>query len=279
MNLELYNKVSIENSKRLTKAYSTSFSFAIRLLSPSIRDGIYGIYGFVRLADEIVDTFHHYDKRLLMDNLEGEVKHAIDNKISLNPVLQSFQLTFHKYQISRDLVDAFLNSMKQDLYKSSYSKEEYLSYIYGSADVVGLMCLKIFVEGDEKEYARLKIPAMRLGSAFQKVNFLRDIRNDYETLARSYFPGIDLTNFSSVDKAKIIVEIKSDFKDAFAGIKELPKSARLGVYIAYVYYYKLLEKLERTPSSEIMRRRIRIPNYRKLSLLVYSWFAHKILFR
>ncbi|MEO8085794.1 MAG: phytoene/squalene synthase family protein [Bacteroidota bacterium] len=279
MNIELYNKVSLENSKRLTKAYSTSFSIAIRLLAPGIRDGIYGIYGFVRLADEIVDTFHNYDKQLLLDNFELEVNHALENKISLNPVLQSFQLTFHKYDLGRDLVDAFLKSMKLDLHKSTYNKEEYLSYIYGSADVVGLMCLKIFVEGDEKEYERLKKPAMSLGSAFQKVNFLRDIRNDYENLARTYFPGIDLLNFSSSDKEKIIAEIKSDFTTAYAGIKELPKKAQLGVYIAYVYYYKLLKKLERTPPSEIMHRRIRIPNYRKVSLVAYGWCSHKILFR
>ncbi len=279
MNIELYNKVSIENSKRLTKAYSTSFSFAIRLLSPKIREGIYGIYGFVRLADEIVDTFHHYDKKLLLDNFESEVNHALEHKISLNPVLQSFQLTFHKYNISMDLVNAFLKSMRQDLYKSTYNEEEYLNYIYGSADVVGLMCLKIFVDGDEAEYMRLKKPAMSLGSAFQKVNFLRDIRNDYEHLARTYFPGIDLNNFTTNDKALIIAEIKNDFKSAYSGILELPKKAQLGVYISYVYYYKLLKKLEGTPPGEIMHRRIRIPNYRKISLIAYSWCSHKILFR
>ena len=279
MNLELYNKVSLENSKRLTKAYSTSFSIAIRLLAPDIRDGIYGVYGFVRLADEIVDTFHNYDKQMLLDDFEREVNHALDTGISLNPVLQTFQLTFHKYAIGRDLVEAFLKSMRQDLHKSSYNREEYLSYIYGSADVVGLMCLKIFVDGDEREYERLRKPAMSLGSAFQKVNFLRDIRNDYENLARTYFPGIDLKNFSSEDKDRIISEIKNDFKIAYGGIKQLPKKAQLGVYISYVYYYKLLKKLERTPTSEIMHRRIRIPNYRKVSLIAYSWATHKILFR
>jgi phytoene synthase len=277
--MELYNKVSVENSKRLTKAYSTSFSIAIRLLAPGIRDGIYGIYGFVRLADEIVDTFHNYDKQLLLDNFEREVNHALEHKISLNPLLHSFQLTYHKYAIGRDLVDAFLKSMRQDLHKSTYNKEEYLSYIYGSADVVGLMCLKIFVEGDEKEYERLKKPAMSLGSAFQKVNFLRDIRNDYENLARTYFPEVDLRNFSSKDKEKIIAEIKNDFKTAYGGIKELPKKAQLGVYIAYVYYFKLLKKLEHTPPSEIMHRRIRIPNYRKVSLVAYSWCSYKFLFK
>jgi phytoene synthase len=279
VNIELYNKVSLENSKRLTKAYSTSFSIAIRLLAPSIRDGIYGIYGFVRLADEIVDTFHNYNKQVLLDDFEREVNHAIENKISLNPVLQSFQLTFHKYHIGTDLVAAFLKSMRQDLHKSSYNSEEYKSYIYGSADVVGLMCLKIFVEGNDAEYERLKTPAMSLGSAFQKVNFLRDIRNDYENLARTYFPGVDLKNFSSSDKEKIIEEIRSDFKTAYSGIKVLPKKAQLGVYIAYIYYYKLLKKLERTPPAEIMHRRIRIPNYRKASLVAYGWCSHKILFR
>jgi len=279
MNIELYNKVSLENSKRLTKAYSSSFSIAIRLLAPSLREGIYGIYGFVRLADEIVDTFHNYNRQVLLDDFEREVNHALENKISLNPVLQSFQLTFHKYNIGRDLVDAFLKSMRQDLHKSSYTKEEYLSYIYGSADVVGLMCLKIFVDGDEKEYERLKNPAMSLGSAFQKVNFLRDIRNDYQHLARTYFPDVDLSNFSSKDKEKIITEIKTDFESAYQGIKMLPKKAQMGVYIAYIYYFRLLKKLERTPPSEIMHKRIRIPNYRKFGLVAYGWCSHKILFR
>ena len=279
MNMDLYNKVSMENSRRLTKAYSTSFSIAIKLLAPGIRDGIYGIYGFVRLADEIVDTFHDYDKEVLLDNFEREVNAAIDNKISLNPVLQSFQLTVHKYSIDRHLIDSFLKSMRQDLYKSTYNKDEYLNYIYGSADVVGLMCLKIFVEGNDDEYERLKKPAMSLGSAFQKVNFLRDIRNDYENLARTYFPDTDLKNFSPQDKEKIISEIRHDFEVAFGGIKELPHKARLGVYMAYVYYYKLLQKLEGTPPSEIMHRRIRIPNYSKVSLLAYSWCSYRIIFR
>ena len=279
MNLELYNKVSLENSKQLTKAYSTSFSIAIRLLAPEIRAGIYGIYGFVRLADEIVDTFHSYDKQQLLDEFEHEVNKALENRISLNPVLQSFQLTFYQYQIGRDLVDAFLKSMRQDLHKSTYNREEYLSYIYGSADVVGLMCLKIFVEGNQAAYERLKDAAMSLGSAFQKVNFLRDIRSDYENLARTYFPGVDLGNFTSGDKEMIISEIKNDFRSAFTGIKALPKKAQLGVYTAYVYYYALLKKLEHTPPSEIMHHRIRIPNYRKAFLVAYSWCNHKILFR
>ena len=279
MKIALYNKVSIENSKKLTRAYSTSFSYAIQLLPNDIRDGIYGIYGFVRLADEIVDSFHEFDKKLLLTNLESEVYHAIDNKISLNPILHSFQLTYHKYNISRELVDAFLASMKQDLVKSSYNREEYLSYIYGSADVVGLMCLKIFVEGDAMEYERLKVAAMSLGSAFQKVNFLRDIRADYKELSRSYFPGIDMNNLTTYEKDKIIEEIKIDFKAALGGIKLLPKKVQLGVYITYVYYYKLLKKLEKVTPSEIMQRRIRIPNYLKIGLIGYSWISHKIRFR
>lgn len=279
LNTIFYNKVSIESSKRLTQSYSTSFSYAIRLLPHSVRDGIYGVYGFVRIADEIVDTFHEFDKEKLLANFETEVYSAIDNKISLNPLLQSFQLTYHRYSISRDMVEAFFSSMKKDLFKLTYNKEEYLKYIYGSADVVGLMCLKIFVDGDENEYERLKKPAMSLGSAFQKVNFLRDIRNDYEDLSRSYFPAFDLENFSSGDKEKIIEEIKDDFKNAFTGISQLPKDMQLGVYIAYVYYYKLLKKLEQTPPEEIMKRRIRIPNLIKLCLIVYCWFSHKIIFR
>lgn len=279
MNAELYNKVALENSKRLTKAYSTSFSIAIRLLAPGLRDGIYGIYGFVRLADEIVDTFHGFDRHLLLDHFEKEVEHALEHKISLNPVLQSFQLAFHRYHIGRELVDAFLKSMRQDLHKSSYNREEYLNYIFGSADVVGLMCLKVFVEGNDEEYERLKKPAMSLGSAFQKVNFLRDMRNDYENLARTYFPDVDMKNFSQESKNKIIAEIKNDFETASQGIRLLPRKAQLGVYIAYVYYYKLLKKLERTPPAEIMHTRIRIPNYRKAGLVAYSWCTYKLNFR
>ena len=279
MNLEQYNQVCLDGSKRLTKAYSTSFSIAIRLLAPSIRDGVYSLYGFVRLADEIVDTFHGYDKQMLLDNFENEVNNSLENRISLNPILQSFQLAFHQYSIDRELVNAFLQSMRQDLHKSTYNREEFLKYIYGSADVVGLMCLKIFVDGNENDYQRLKQPAMSLGSAFQKVNFLRDIRNDYENLARTYFPGVDLGNFSASDKEKIISEIKNDFKLAYEGIRQLPASAQLGVYTAYIYYSQLLKKLEKTPPSEIMHRRIRIPNYRKLSLLAYGWCSHKLIFR
>jgi phytoene/squalene synthetase len=279
MNLELYNKVALESSRRLTSAYSTSFSIAIKLLGSGIRDGIYSIYGFVRLADEIVDTFHDFNKEMLLDNFEREVNSALQNGISLNPVLHSFQHTVRKYAIDHGLIDAFLKSMRQDLHKSTYNREEYQNYIYGSADVVGLMCLKIFVDGNEKEFERLKTSAMRLGSAFQKVNFLRDIRNDYENLARTYFPDVDMKNFSSRDKELIISEIKEDFKTAYRGICELPASARMGVYMAYVYYYQLLKKLERTPPSEILHRRIRIPNYRKMSLVAYSVCSYKLLFR
>ena len=246
------------------------------MLAPSLRDGIYSVYGFVRLADEIVDSFHDHDKEFLLDRFEEDVHLALKHKISLNPVLQSFQMTARRYNIGTDLIDAFLASMRKDLVQANYSKTEYLEYIFGSADVVGLMCLKVFVNGDEKQYERLKPSAMKLGSAFQKVNFLRDIKNDFELLERSYFPDVDLRQFSAGDKHKIVEEIKADFKDALEGIAKLPSTARFGVYTAYVYYKALLYKLEKTPHSEIMQRRISVPNYQKLALIVFSFFSSKI---
>ena len=274
---QLFDDVSFKCSKLVTKNYSTSFSMAVYMLSPSIRDAIYSIYGFVRFADEIVDTFHGFDKENLITEFEDEYYKAIDRGISLNPILNSFQQTVNKYNISDDLVQAFLKSMKLDLIKSDYhSKAEYDDYIYGSADVVGLMCLKVFVAGDHKRYEQLKNEAMRLGSAFQKVNFLRDLKDDNLVLNRNYFPGVDLNSFDENAKAAIINEIEADFKVAYEGIVKLPIEAKFGVYTAFVYYKKLLKKLENTPCHEIGSARIRVSNYTKAGLLAKSFVSYKL---
>jgi len=278
MDFNTYNLISFKGSKTITRAYSNSFSLAVSMLPSEIRTGIYSIYGFVRLADEIVDSFHDYDKTTLLDRFCEETDYALKHGISINPVIHCFQLTVKKYSIGAHLIDAFLSSMRKDLDTINYNKEEYYRYIFGSADVVGLMCLKVFVEGNEIEYERLKSPAMSLGSAFQKVNFLRDIKNDYEKLNRKYFPGVDLNSFTQHDKDLIIAEIKSDFKNAYQGIKALPSSVRLSVFTAYVYYSKLLGKLERTPPADIMQARISIPHHKKLSILAFSYFRFKLRF-
>lgn len=272
----LFDKVSFECSRNVTHAYSTSFSAAVKLLAPSIRQDIYNIYGFVRFADEIVDSFHDYDKPLLFGLFERDLHDALTHGISLNPVLNAFQHTVHKYEIPCELIDAFLASMKLDLTKSDYkTTDEYNNYIYGSADVVGLMCLKVFVKGDSEKYAALREPAMRLGSAFQKVNFLRDLKADYEQLNRSYFPGTDLAQLDENSKMRIIAEIESDFRAGFAGIVNLPLEAKFGVYMAYVYYKKLLLKLKNTPSPQLMMTRIRVPNYQKAALYASCYFNYK----
>jgi phytoene/squalene synthetase len=245
---------------------------ASKMLSQSIRQDIYNIYGFVRFADEIVDSFHDYDKESLFANFELELELAISNKISLNPILNAFQHTYHKYGINRELVDAFMNSMRLDLHKKKYlTKEEYKSYIYGSADVVGLMCLKVFVNGDKMKYQELKNTAMALGSAFQKVNFLRDLKADYDELERSYFPNTDLNNLDEISKNTIIEDIENDFKEGLKGIKRLPLEAKFGVFMAYRYYRQLLKKLKNTPALEIKSTRIRVPNYKKIELLTRSY--------
>lgn len=273
----LFDDVSFKCSVLVTKNYSTSFSMAVHTLSPSIRDAIYSIYGFVRFADEIVDTFHGFDKETLINDFEIEYYKAQKLGISLNPILNSFQQTVNKYNISDDMIQAFLNSMKLDLVKSDYnSKEEYQEYIYGSADVVGLMCLKVFVNGDDLKYNELKAAAMRLGSAFQKVNFLRDLKDDNLVLNRNYFPGVDLSTFDENAKKLIIQEIEEDFSVAFEGIKKLPVEAKFGVYTAYVYYKKLLKKLEQTPCLEIRNSRIRISNYTKGVLFANSFVTYKL---
>lgn len=273
----LFDTVSFKCSKLVTKNYSTSFSLAVNMLSPSIRDGIHSIYGFVRFADEIVDSFHDYDKENLINDFEKEYYKAIENGISLNPILNSFQHTVKQYNITDDLVQAFLKSMKLDLIKSNYDTQtEYEDYIYGSADVVGLMCLKVFVKGNNQKYEQLKHEAMRLGSAFQKVNFLRDLKDDNLVLNRNYFPGIDLKSFDENAKTAIIQEIEEDFKVAYQGIIKLPIEAKFGVYTAYVYYKKLLKKLKNTPYYEIGNSRIRVSNYTKAGLLAQSFVTYKL---
>lgn len=273
----LFDKISFECSRNVTKSYSTSFSVAVKMLAPSIRQDIYNIYGFVRFADEIVDTFHDYDKEMLFEMFEKDLESALDKKISLNPVLNSFQHTVHKYNIPLSMINSFMDSMKLDLNKNEYiTLEEYNEYIYGSADVVGLMCLKVFVNGDDKKFAELEHSAMRLGSAFQKVNFLRDLKTDYEVLNRTYFPNTDLSRLDETSKAAIISEIEADFEAGFHGILKLPLEAKFGVYTAYVYYKKLLSKLKNTPSIEIKNTRIRVANYEKFGLLAKCYVNYRL---
>lgn len=273
----LFDKVSNECSVNVTKMYSTSFSSAVRMLAPSIRQDIYNIYGFVRFADEIVDSFHDYDKEFLFDRFQKDLNFALRNKISLNPILNSFQATVSKYKIPYELIEAFMKSMKMDLYKNEYkTNEEYNEYIYGSADVVGLMCLQIFVNGDSEKYNELKDSAMRLGSAFQKVNFLRDLKDDFEQLNRTYFPNTDLSQLDEKTKLEIITDIENDFEAAYVGIKNLPLEARFGVYTAYIYYSKLLKKLKKTPSKEIKNTRIRVSDYQKASLFAQCYLNYKL---
>ncbi|OQD41761.1 phytoene synthase [Croceivirga radicis] len=273
----IFDHVSYGCSKLVTESYSTSFSLATKMLAPSIRGDIYNIYGFVRFADEIVDTFHDYDKPTLFAAFEKDLKDAIEHKISLNPILNSFQYTFHKYDIPMHLVDAFMKSMRMDLNKKDYvTVDEFKEYIYGSADVVGLMCLCVFVDGDKEQYNNLKDAAMALGSAFQKVNFLRDLKADYEQLERSYFPNTNLSALDEASKRSIVEEIEADFAKGYAGIKNLPATAKFGVYTAYRYYTKLLSKLKNTPPLEIKNARIRVPNYQKFGLLAHSYLNYKL---
>lgn len=273
----LFDTISYACSVNVTKAYSTSFSSAVKMLAPSIRQDIYNIYGFVRFADEIVDSFHDYNKEDLFQKFENELDDAIKNKISLNPILNSFQHTVNKHNINRDLIDAFMKSMKLDLVKQEYkTTEEYHEYIYGSADVVGLMCLMVFVNGDEKKYNDLKDSAMKLGSAFQKVNFLRDLKADFEGLNRTYFPNTDLTKLTEASKKEIIEDIENDFKLAYEGILRLPIEAKFGVYTAYRYYKRLLTRLKATPSTEIKNTRIRVPDYQKVELLARCYVKYRL---
>ena len=273
----IFDEVSYSCSENVTKTYSTSFSLATRLLSENIRKDIYNIYGFVRFADEIVDSFHDYNKTELFNDFSDDLEKALVNKIHLNPILNSFQHTFHKYNIDKDLVDAFMKSMRMDLTKKKYSTvKEYKEYIYGSADVVGLMCLKVFVQGDSKLYNKLKNNAMKLGSAFQKVNFLRDLKADKEDLNRTYFPNTKFEKLNESEKNEIINEIENDFKDGLEGIKQLPLDAKFGVFMAYRYYNQLIKKLKKTPATEIINRRIRVPNLKKIELLTRSYVKYQL---
>ena len=273
---QLFDDVSQEMSQLTTKRYSTSFSLGISFLDSDLHKPIYSIYGFVRFADEIVDSFHGFDKEALLADFKVQTYKAIAEGISLNPILNSFQWAVNKYSIPMELIDTFLNSMEMDLNKQFYSKEQYELYILGSAEVVGLMCLKVFVEGNDAEYERLKPSAMKLGSAFQKINFLRDLKADYQELGRTYFPGIDLNEFNAIVKEEIEADIELDFKLGYEGIKQLPKHARFGVYMAYIYYYKLFKKIKSTSAHVILTERIRIPNNKKYRLFLTSYLRHNL---
>ena len=265
--MNLFNEVSEECSRAITLRYSTSFSSAIKLLNNGLRPHIHNIYGFVRFADEIVDTFHDYNKALLLGEFKRETYLAIERKISLNPILHSFQLTVNQFKINLQLVEAFFKSMELDLSNNKYDTGGYDEYIYGSAEVVGLMCLYVFCEGDAMQYENLKLYARSLGAAFQKVNFLRDIKNDFEGLNRTYFPGCDFRNFTEEDKRAIEKDIQKDFDHAYKGIVQLPSKARFGVYVAYKYYVSLFKKIKRLPPQNILEERVRIPNYGKAFIL------------
>lgn len=272
-----FDDISFATSRLMTQKYSTSFATAVKLLAPSIRQDIYNIYGFVRLADEIVDSFHAYEQEGLFYRFRDELHQALADGISTNPVLNAFQHTVSKYAIPDDLIGAFMGSMEKDLTQKEYaSVEEYNQYIYGSADVVGLMCLRVFVGGNDQQYEALRRGAMRLGSAFQKINFLRDLKDDYEVLNRSYFPNANLSQLCEKDKSAIIEEIEEDLRIGYLGILELPLEAKLGVYVAYMYYSKLLSKLKRTPSSKILQARIRVPNYQKFGLFAKCYVDYKL---
>ncbi|MGG9970598.1 phytoene/squalene synthase family protein [Ferruginibacter sp. SUN002] len=265
--INLFNELSHNCSRATTERYSTSFNSAVNLLHRSIQKPIHNIYGFVRLADEIVDTFHQYNQSELLAEFKRETYVAIERGISLNPILNSFQLTVNEYQISHDLIDAFFRSMEMDLNKVSYNDKEYCEYIYGSAEVVGLMCLFVFCDSDKEKYQQLKPYARLLGSAFQKVNFLRDAKADYQLLSRTYFPGVDFTNFTPSMKRQIEDDIKNDFEKAYKGIIQLPVKARFGVYVAYKYYWSLFKKIQKTNAEKILEQRIRIPNFSKLFIV------------
>jgi 15-cis-phytoene synthase len=275
--MELYNEIAFKTSKLITRKYSTSFSIAVSFLSNEMRQAIYSIYGFVRFADEIVDTFHTINQKLVLDNFERDFYDAMTNGISMNPVLHSFALTVKKYKIPLHFVDSFLRSMKIDLNKQVYKNTDELNeYIYGSADVVGLMCLMVFVNGNEQQFNHLERPAMKLGSAFQKVNFLRDLKLDIEHLDRQYFPQFDMNNFSEDVKNDLIQNIENDFKEAKKGINELPGRSKLAVYIAYVYYKKLLKNLKYTPAHQIIHTRIRVADPVKLMLLGKAYVKYQL---
>ena len=273
---ELFDDYCFDASKHVTKRYSTSFYAGVKMLDKAIRADIHNIYGFVRFADEIVDTFHDFDKEDLLERFKSDTFKSIEEGISLNPILHSFQHTVNKYKIDHQLIHQFLHSMEMDLNPVEYDQEKYEEYILGSAEVVGLMCLKVFVYGDEERYQELKPYAMKLGSAFQKVNFLRDLNADLNELGRIYFPGVDTGNLSLEDKLLIENEIQKEFDEALIGIKMLPKSSRFGVYVSYKYYRKLLRKIKRKTAQDLMERRIRVPDNEKLMVFAKSYVRNSL---
>ena len=275
--LELFHQSSFLCSRKVTELYSTSFTLGIRALDNRFHDAIYGIYGFVRYADEIVDTFHDWDKSALLARFKADTYEAIDQKISLNPILHAFQLTVHKYQIDNKLIDAFLHSMEMDLFTQNYKQEFYEEYIYGSAEVVGLMCLKVFCEGDNVKFESLKQGARYLGAAFQKVNFLRDMQADYKERGRGYFPKVDFDNFCRNQKDAIEADIQSDFEKAYEGIKMLPEGAKFGVYLAYKYYLNLFKKIRKTEAEKVLHTRIRVSNPKKLGIWASVYLRSNVL--
>lgn len=272
----LFDNLSWKVSKKVTRTYSTSFSMGIYFLHDRLRDHIYSIYGFVRLADEIVDSFEGYDKKSLLSNLKEETYESIERGISTNPILHSFQQTVHRFNIQHDLIEVFFHSMEMDLENVDYTNKNYQKYIFGSAEVVGLMCLHVFTEGDKKMYEALKPYAMKLGAAFQKVNFLRDLKEDYHVLGRIYFPKVDLTDFSDQSKRQIEADIEDDFNIALTGIRELPSSSKYGVYLAYVIYRSLFRKIKKMPANQILNERVRINNGKKFGLMLNSFLQYKL---
>ncbi|MGF1564048.1 MAG: phytoene/squalene synthase family protein [Flavobacteriales bacterium] len=271
-----YDSVSLACSVKTTRAYSTSFSLGIRFLHKDIRNPIYAIYGFVRFADEIVDTFHDYNKKQLFERFREDTYLALEQRISLNPILNAFQDAYHRFNIDKSHVDTFLRSMEMDLYEIEHNRESFDTYVLGSAEVVGLMCLRVFTKGDDALYQELYPQARSLGAAFQKINFLRDLHADFENLGRAYFPGLDVSNFDEQTKRTIEAEIAADFAEAYKGILKLPKDVRLGVYVAYVYYYRLFLKIQALPSNRVLEERIRINNKRKVALFIGSYFRHSL---
>lgn len=273
---DLYEITTFECSKLITNHYSTSFSLGIKSLHKKFHYPIYGIYGFVRYADEIVDTFHKHDKKRLLDKFREETYLAIEQNISLNPVLHAFQAVVNKYHIEKELIDAFLHSMEMDLHRKNYNHHEYQEYIYGSAEVVGLMCLRVFCEGSNEKYQQLKPPAKSLGAAFQKVNFLRDIKDDFKIRGRVYFPHLSLEKIDPDTMRKITDDIQKDFDHAYEGIKSLPKGAKWGVYLAYIYYINLFEKIKNTEVPMLLNKRIRIPNFNKYVMLLSTYLRYRL---
>jgi phytoene/squalene synthetase len=270
----IFDKVSNDCSEITTKAYSTSFSLGIKILDKSLHNPIYGIYGFVRFADEIVDSFHNYNKKELFNKYKSDTYLGIKNKISLNPIINSFQEVVNKFEIGHSLIESFLDSMEMDLEDQNYDENTYKKYILGSAEVVGLMCLTIFVNGDQNKYNELKPYAMKLGSAFQKINFLRDVNDDYKTLGRTYFPEVNMENFNKSDKLKIENEIENEFTEGLKGIRMLPNTSKGGVYLAYKYYYNLFKKIKKIPAQQILEKRTRISNFRKFTILISSMIKY-----